>query len=201
MRQLTSVALVILVLFGCKKENSNSNDCSGIYPLKVGNIWAYKASYISADGKVDSSKTLTTRLKSTTTVNGADYFAIDSLDFLLRNSDCNTLSLYHPNSNKEFNVTTKVTTNDTLVYSLESNQGLLNCRGVKVLLNKDRTVINGKDCYKMEMQFTNCDNIYYRKRYYFINEAVGTVRSEVYTIDGDDATLTEVDELQSYTLK
>lgn len=199
MRQLLLVTLVILIFLGCKKEESN--DCAGIYPLKTGNSWVYKTTYYSPSGTVDSTKNSTTLLRNTITIAGNSYYSIDSFYYPLRNKDCNTLALYDANSSKEFQIITTAGQNDTLAYYLPNQQGTQNCRGIKVFLNKDRLVVNGMNCYKVEFQFISCVGAYYRKRFYWVNESVGMVRSEGYDVNETGAVLTDVEEVQTYKLQ
>lgn len=193
--------LLLLLILSCKKNDSTNESECVVYPLKKGNTWNYKTSFFNPNGSLDSSRTGTTRLTSTLSINNNIYYTLDSFYYPIRNKDCNTLALYDANSSKEFEIKNNSTTNNLEVYDLPFGTGSQQCRGVKVLVNKDRTVINNYDCFKVEYRFTSCSGEFYRRRYYYINEKVGMVLSEAYRISGEKETLADREELLNFKLQ
>lgn len=199
MKQIVGV-LAIFALFSCSKSDDTGSDC-GIYPLKLGNYWVFKNTYYNASGGIDSTKNSVVRLQNTTTYSGRSYFTIDSFYYPLRNKNCDTLVLLNKNTNTEINVVATGQSNDSLIYNLPHGTGTPDCRGVRIFSNKDRTVVGGYDCFKVEFQFTSCSGEYYRKRYYYVNEKVGLIKTEAYNTEGQQPVLVDRSELVSYSLK
>jgi len=199
MRKLILLFVVIVSVYACNK--STNADCS-IYPLSVGNSWRYKNTYYNTtSGAVDSVKEATVLMNKTASYHSKTYYIIDSFFYPIRSQDCNTLALYDLNTSSDIAVSNNDSINDHEVYNLGYGEGSVDCRGIRILTNKDRVVINNIDCYKIEYQFTTCSGIYYRKRYYYINEKTGLIKSEAYNIINGVAKISDQQELISSNLK
>jgi len=203
MKHLLFFALIVTV-FSCQKEYviSNPETVCKAYPLAIGNSWVYKSTYYNSRRTVDSVKTQTVKLKDTKNYIGNKYFIIDSFYFPLRSKDCNTIGLFDGNTNTEINLINNGATNDSEIYKYTYSGPPENCHyGTRILVNKDRVTINGYSCSKVEFQFTSCSGVFYRKRYYYINEGVGMVKSEAYNMRAGVPVLADVQELQTSKLQ
>src|SRR3954447_21071180 len=133
--------LLLATLVSCKKNDDPPAAC-GIFPLALGNSWVYTNTSYDSTGTVTGTKTSTVNLKTNSTYNGNVYFNIDSVDYPVRNKDCNTLSFYNPVTGTEIDVKNTYSQNDTVIndfpYSATN-------RGIRILGNKDRTTIDGHD--------------------------------------------------------
>lgn len=211
MKPIVSILLVFVIL-SCNKEiatiqitppvTDTGNSPRGTikcntFPLSFENYWIYSTVHYKADGSIDVADTDSIRIQKTGLYNGKTYAYFNP--FYIRNIDCTTIGVYDPVTNFEFQLKNNSTANDTLVANIPYSSSP--CRnGIKLFLNKDRTIINGHNCYKIYYELIACSGKPNSKTNIYISEGIGFVKLEEYRYNSGTFYLMTKQELTSYSI-
>lgn len=190
--RLFLTAILIVLLFSCKKGSSPSNTSCFTFPLNTNNRWIYKSMDRLGNFQYDTIKVV-----DKVNYNGKEYFTLNVIG-PLRNVDCNTVSIYRSEVSREIPLSNIVAGDSIEIY----NQTYLDSTGScthseKWYGHKNKVDVDGRKCLRFDQLFFDCSNRITRKSVLYIAENIGIVRVDEYF---SGSTIQMTMNLNSYTL-
>jgi hypothetical protein len=182
--------LIILIFFGCSKNNNLSTGptkSNGLMPLSVGNFWQYTTvNYDTNSVPIDTSSDKIS-ITAQFGINDTTYFQMQWQDFpnntgaLLVNVDSNTLDKVDTSSQYVF---FKRSQSDSTLVDSWADTVSTRCKGHNDLFAfTDVTDINGYACLRNVVYVSDCTGTKFEKWVYYLKPGFGFVRILHYVLN------------------
>jgi hypothetical protein len=190
MKKIILSILILIIFFGCSKNNNVSTSptkSTGLIPLSVGNFWQYTAVNYDTNGVPIDTLSDEIAITAQFGINDTTYFQMQWQNFpnnagsVLVNFDSNTLDKIDTSSQYVF---FKRAQSDSVLVDSWADTVSTRCKGHNNLVAfTDVTDVDGYSCLRNIVYVSDCTGTVFEKWVYYLKPGFGFVRISHYMLN------------------